>query len=166
LRPAGSSEGGLSERLGVWFCVPARRLSLVVVLRGKKSTPHRGRNSHGCADEQHATAVACHEENLRPGRASRKVSGVGKVHERRSGSEASLCRVERDWSYPHRMMRAVELGPTVLGFLFIAAAAVLLLIDTGHLSRRLPMQVPPRGFALLPLGLGILLLLLGFAFSS
>ena len=54
---------------------------------------------------------------------------------------------------------------TVLGVVFIAAAALLLLADTGRLSARLP-QVPPRGFALLPLGVGVLLVLLGLAFGS
>ena len=54
---------------------------------------------------------------------------------------------------------------TVLGLVFIAAAAVLLVADTGQLSSRLPTQVPPRAFALLPLGLGVLFLLLGLAFS-
>jgi len=55
---------------------------------------------------------------------------------------------------------------TALGLVFIAAAAVLLIADTGHLSRRLPTQLPPRSVALLPLTVGILFLVLGLAFSS
>ena len=55
---------------------------------------------------------------------------------------------------------------TVLGLVLIGAAALLLVADTGRLSARLPTQVPPRTFALLPLAAGVLLLLLGLAFSS
>jgi hypothetical protein len=55
---------------------------------------------------------------------------------------------------------------TVLGIVFIAAAAVLLVADAGRLSARLPTQVPPRWVALLPLAVGVLLLLLGLAFSG
>jgi hypothetical protein len=55
---------------------------------------------------------------------------------------------------------------TALGIVFIAAAAVLLLADAGRLSSRLPTQVPPRAYALLPLAVGVLLLLLGLAYSS
>jgi hypothetical protein len=55
---------------------------------------------------------------------------------------------------------------TVLGVVFIAAAALLLLVDAGRLSSRMPTQVPPRAFALLPLAVGLLLLLLGLAYSA
>ena len=55
---------------------------------------------------------------------------------------------------------------TALGVVFIAAAALLLLADTGRLSARMPTQVPPRAFALLPLALGVVLLLLGLAYSA
>ena len=55
---------------------------------------------------------------------------------------------------------------TVLGLVFIAAAALLLMADAGRLSSRLPTQVAPRAFALLPLGLGVLFLLLGLAYSN
>ena len=55
---------------------------------------------------------------------------------------------------------------TALGIALIAVAAVLLLLDAGRLSQRMPTQVPPRGLALVPLGLGILFLLVGLAFSS
>jgi hypothetical protein len=55
---------------------------------------------------------------------------------------------------------------TVLGLVFIAAAVVLLMADAGHLSSRLPTQVPPKAFALVPLGVGVLLLLIGLAYST
>ena len=55
---------------------------------------------------------------------------------------------------------------TVLGLVFIAAAAVLLMADAGRLSSRLPTQVPPKAFALVPLGVGVLLLLIGLAYST
>ena len=55
---------------------------------------------------------------------------------------------------------------TVVGVVFIAAAALLLAADMGHLSSRMPTQVPPRAFALLPLGIGVLLLVLGLAFGA
>jgi hypothetical protein len=55
---------------------------------------------------------------------------------------------------------------TVLGVVFIAAAALLLLVDAGRLSSRMPTQVPPRAFALLPLAVGVVLLLLGLAYSG
>ena len=55
---------------------------------------------------------------------------------------------------------------TALGAVLIAAAALLLLADTGQLSARLPTQVPPRTFALLPLAAGVLFLLLGVAYGS
>ena len=54
---------------------------------------------------------------------------------------------------------------TVVGLVFIAAAAVLLVADAGRLSARLPTQVPPRAFALLPLAAGVLLLVLGLAYD-
>jgi hypothetical protein len=55
---------------------------------------------------------------------------------------------------------------TVLGVVFIAAGAVLLMADAGRLSSRLPTQVPPKAFALVPLGLGVLFLLIGLAYST
>ena len=45
-----------------------------------------------------------------------------------------------------------------LGLVLIAVAGVLLLADSGGLSRRMPTQVPPRRFALVPLVGGLLLL--------
>jgi hypothetical protein len=55
---------------------------------------------------------------------------------------------------------------TALGLVFVAAAALILIADTGRLSARLPTQVPPRAFALLPLALGAVLLLVGLAYSA
>jgi hypothetical protein len=55
---------------------------------------------------------------------------------------------------------------TALGLLFVAAAGVLVVGDSGRLSQRLPTQWPPRSFALLPLAVGILFLVLGLAFGS
>jgi hypothetical protein len=55
---------------------------------------------------------------------------------------------------------------TALGIVFIAAAAVLLVADAGRLSHRMPTQVPPRTLALLPLAVGVVLLLLGVAYSG
>ena len=50
--------------------------------------------------------------------------------------------------------------------MFIAAAALLLFADAGRLSSRMPTQVPPRAFALVPLAVGVVLLLLGLAYSA
>lgn len=55
---------------------------------------------------------------------------------------------------------------TALALVLIAAAALLLLADSGRLSSRMPTQVPPRAFALLPLAVGVLLLLVGLAYST
>jgi hypothetical protein len=55
---------------------------------------------------------------------------------------------------------------TVFGLVFVAAAALLLVADTGRLSSRLPTQVPPKAFALLPLAVGVVLLLVGLAYGS
>jgi hypothetical protein len=55
---------------------------------------------------------------------------------------------------------------TALGIVFIAAAAVPLLADAGRLSQRMPTQVPPRALALLPLAVGVVLLVLGIAYSG
>jgi hypothetical protein len=50
-----------------------------------------------------------------------------------------------------------------LGLLLIAAAVVLLLADWGGLSRRMPTQVPPSRFALVPLVGGVLLVAFALA---
>jgi hypothetical protein len=54
---------------------------------------------------------------------------------------------------------------TWLGVVLIVAAVVLLLADWGRLSDRMPTQVPPRAFALLPLCSGVVLLVVGLAYG-
>jgi hypothetical protein len=50
-----------------------------------------------------------------------------------------------------------------LGLVLIAVAGVLLVADWDGLSRRMPTQVPPRRFALVPLVGGVLLVAFSLA---
>ena len=49
----------------------------------------------------------------------------------------------------------------VVGLIFIAAAAVIAMADSGQLSRRMPTQVPPRALACVPLVVGAALVAAG-----
>jgi hypothetical protein len=49
----------------------------------------------------------------------------------------------------------------VLGVLLVAVAAVIALADTDDLSRKMPVQVPPRRLALYPLVCGVVLVVVG-----
>jgi len=45
----------------------------------------------------------------------------------------------------------------VLGLMLICVGVILVLADSGGLSRRMPTQVPPRAMAAVPLLLGVAL---------
>jgi hypothetical protein len=49
----------------------------------------------------------------------------------------------------------------VLGLILIGVAAVMAMVDSGQLSRRMPTQVPPRGLAAVPLVIGVVLVTAG-----
>ena len=44
-----------------------------------------------------------------------------------------------------------------VGLILIGLAVVMALADSDQLSRRMPMQVPPRAYALVPLLVGVAL---------
>jgi hypothetical protein len=47
---------------------------------------------------------------------------------------------------------------TVVGFLLVGLGAILVLADSGQLSRRMPTQLPPRALAPVALLLGVALI--------
>ena len=50
---------------------------------------------------------------------------------------------------------------TLLGFLLLAAGALLAIADGDGISRRMPTQVPPRSFARYPIAAGLALIVIG-----
>ena len=49
----------------------------------------------------------------------------------------------------------------VVGLILIGVAAVMVMADSGQLSRRTPTQVPPRALASVPLVVGVALVAAG-----
>ncbi|MBA2626130.1 MAG: hypothetical protein H0U89_11065 [Acidimicrobiia bacterium] len=60
-------------------------------------------------------------------------------------------------------LRAYPRGVVPFGLLLVALAGVVLVMDWGGLSERMPTQVPPSRFALYPLLGGVLLVVVSLA---
>ena len=54
----------------------------------------------------------------------------------------------------------------LVGLVLLSAAGVIILVDSGGMSRRMPTQVPPRRIALYPFIAGVTLLVIAIVGSA